>query len=67
MCGPSSVGGIHRGEHKAALRRAQQDEGITDDGVYGPITRNHLGWWAGGYWGNGTPICGTVDQPVILS
>jgi Putative peptidoglycan binding domain len=56
--------GIFGGLTKAALQRAQWDEGITGDGVYGPITRDHLLWWTGGYWGSGTPICGTVDQPV---
>jgi peptidoglycan hydrolase-like protein with peptidoglycan-binding domain len=43
-----AVNGIFGLQTRAALRRTQQAEGITPDGVYGPKTRDSIPWWAGG-------------------
>jgi Putative peptidoglycan binding domain len=59
--------GIFGSLTKTALKQAQTAEGITSDGVYGPNTRDALGWWTGGYWGDGSPVCAIVDQPVTLA
>lgn len=40
---------------KAALQAAQRDAGITADGVYGPVTRDHLFWQV-----SGVPACSII-------
>jgi murein L,D-transpeptidase YcbB/YkuD len=39
-----------------ALKRAQRSEGVVDDGVYGPNTRDALLWWTGN-------ICSHIIPP----
>lgn len=55
--------GIYGAATEAAVTRAQREGGVARDGVYGPVTRDVIGWWTGGYHSNGEPVCGQVDGP----
>ncbi|MFD8599860.1 peptidoglycan-binding protein [Kitasatospora sp. NPDC059646] len=48
------VDGIYGNETKSAVMQIQRAAGITQDGVYGPNTRNHMGFL---YIGGSTPYC----------
>ncbi|MFJ1795478.1 peptidoglycan-binding domain-containing protein [Kitasatospora griseola] len=51
---PVGVDGIFGNETKAAIVRIQRAAGITQDGVYGPQTRNHMGFMI---YGSGEQYC----------
>jgi len=52
-----AIDGVFGANTKAALKRAQSDEGQTADGVYGPRTRDSLHWRVAGF------ACDRVNGP----